>query len=191
MLKEISGQKIRRQYFNIPIYLLLSMWAAIISGWFTASIVDQTVGSEKWFEDALFLFALMAVLLLPLLLLSVVNRCCFGKVICVLNDRGLFYEDNGVHHIVWNDIKQILYEPDVTGKVGYRWLSGCNTAYVTIKPFQKKVEIELVHAPFSLLRKVKKHNPNVKCGFTSFGWVMVFFYLFGPSVVNVLVTLFG
>ncbi len=191
MLKNISGQKIRRQYFNIPIYMLLSIMGMIMVSWTVASIIDHTFATAEWLLDLLPWCVIAVMILFPLLVLSMLNRLFFGEVICVLNEKGLYYEDDGVRYIAWNDIKYVRYEPDMPGRIGYRWDFGCNAAYITVKPFRKNVEIELVHAPFLLLGKMKKYNPNAKYGFTKFGLVMVLFYIFAPSTVSVLVILFG
>lgn len=182
-LRKIPGKKIRRQYFNIPIYLILSIDAALLSSW-TAITIQNPVINDRW-EFPLFLLTVSMVLLLPLVMLSVLNRFCFGKVICVLDGKGLHYESGFVE---WKQITKAVYEPDLPGSVGHR-IFCCNLLCLTVRCFQKEKQIELDHAPFLLLRKVKKHCPGIPCKLAPIGVVLILSLSLGLSIVSFLCAL--
>lgn len=191
MLREIPGERLRRQYFNIPIYLLLSMYSGILSGCIAIGIREQTLCTPQWFTEVLPWGVIGGAILLPFVILAVLNRFCFGELICVLNEKGLYYMDGDSRRCIdWRDIKTVVYEPDLPNKDC--WRHGCfNTAYVTVKPFKKEIEHELTHAPFALLRKMKRYAPNATYGFTKTGLILVLCIALAPSVMFALAILFS
>lgn len=191
MLREIPGERLRRQYYNIPIYLILSIYSAIVAGSIVVAAKEHTLGSVLQNADFLSLLAIGAVVLVPLLVLSILNRYCFGKLVCVLNKKGLYYEDGGhIRCIDWRDIIEVRYDPDVPTDIGRRFCS-FNTAHVTAKPFRKEIEHEVIHAPFLLLRKMRKYAPNIRYGFSGTGVFLVLAYALGPTALFVLAVLFA
>lgn len=191
MLNKISGERLRRQYFNIPIYLIVSIYSAIAAGFLVVAAKEHTLDSVFQNADFLSLLAIGAAVLVPLLVLSILNRYCFGELVCVLNPKGLYYEENGhIQCIDWRDIKKVRYAPDVPTDIGRRFCS-FNTAYVTVKSFRQEIEHEVTYAPLALLRKVKRYAPNVSCGFTVTGAIVVIAYALGPTTLFVLAVLFA
>lgn len=129
--------------------------------------------------------------LLPLAALSALNRFFFGKIICVLDKKGLHFHDGArIRFIPWDHIKRVAYEPDIpyTRPRGFRFQC-FNTAHITTKPFKKEVEIELIEAPLYLLGKMKKYHPNAKYGFTKWGLFFVLAYTFGPLLAALIALL--
>ena len=197
-LKSIPGEKIRRQYFNVAIYPLLLFVLLVLTmcmiTWFGNGTRDEKIEDMASLMVALLC---LAVPLLPLIVLSILNRFYFGRVICVLNEKGLYFADGfvdedvffkadgNVRMIKWEHIRKVAYEPD-----GFHFSahgSGCrNCAYITTKPYKKEIVAEVNHAPFMLLRKMKKYCPNAKYGFTGFGWFLVALYALLPTVMAIL-----
>lgn len=189
MLHDIPGRKIRRQFFNIPIYLVLVVYTFFMSVFVAMSIKDNTLTSGQ-FLSFIFRFSAIAIaILFPLLILSILNRFCFGQVICVLNEKGLYYDDGWLCCIPWSDIKAVAYEPDIPVKIGWRYECE-NKALITTKPFKKETVIELEHAPWMLIRKMKRYQPNAKYGFTKWGIGFVLCIALLP-IATVLITLFS
>lgn len=198
-LKSIPGEKIRRQYFNVVIYPLLSFVLLVLTmcvvTWFGNGTRDEKIEDMASLMVAL-LF--LAVPLLPLIVLSILNRFYFGRVVCVLNEKGLYFADGfidediffkaegNVRMIRWEHIRKVAYDPD-----GFRFsrhTSGCkNCAYITTKPYKKEIVAELNHVPFMLLRKMKKYCPNAKYGFTGWGWVIIGIFALIPTVIPIFV----
>ena len=189
MLREIPGERLRRQYFNIPIYVILSISFGILAVYIAFGIKEQTFGTAQWAAELLTCAVISGVILLPFVILAVLNRFCLGEVVCVLNEKGLYYMDGDSRRCIdWRDIKKVLYEPDLPDK--HWWRHRCfNTAYVTAKPFKKEIEHEVTHAPFALLRKMKRYAPNASYGFTKFGLFLVLGIALGPIVVGFLAML--
>ena len=198
-LKSIPGEKIRRQYFNVVIYPLLSFVLLVLTmcvvTWFGNGTRDEKIEDMASLMVAL-LF--LAVPLLPLIVLSILNRFYFGRVVCVLNEKGLYFADGfidediffkaegNVRMIRWEHIRKVAYDPD-----GFRFsrhTSGCkNCAYITTKPYKKEIVAELNHVPFMLLRKMKKYCPDAKYGFTGWGWVIIGIFALIPTVIPIFV----
>lgn len=200
-LKSIPGEKIRRQYFNVVIYPLLSFVLLVLTmcviTWFGNGTQDEKIEDlASWIVGLMFL----AVPLLPLIVLSILNRFYFGRVVCVLNEKGLHFADGfidediffkaegNVRMIKWEHIRKVAYEPD--GFKFSRHASGCrNCAYITTKPYKKEIVAELNHVPLMLLRKMKRYCPDVKYGFTGFGWFIIGIYALIPTVIPFFVLL--
>lgn len=185
-LSKIPGQKFRRQFFNIPIYLLLAIDMALLALWTAVTIQDAEITFTDWMSIASLLFLISAGVLLPLVILSLLNRFCFGEIICVLDEKGLHY-DRGF--IAWSDIKKAIYHPDIPGDVGTRIVC-CNQLSLTVKTFQKKIQIELDGAPFSVLRQIKRHCPGIPCRISGGGIAVIIGIGFGPAVISILSALF-
>lgn len=184
-LKQIPGQKIRRQFFNIPIYLILVVDMALLSAWTAVAIHDPEITFTFWLETSAFLLLISMALILPLAILSLLNRFCFGRIICVLDDKGLHYNSG---FIEWKQIKKAVYEPDIPSEIG-RNIYCCNQLCLTLKPFQKEITIELDHAPFLLFRKVRKHCPGIPCKLTRWGIAMILCLTVVLDILSVLCVL--
>lgn len=194
-LKSIPGEKIRRQYFNVVIYpvvfFLLMIVTVCLAMLFQAGTQDERINVMATLFVVL---AMASVVLLPLIVLSILNRFCFGRVVCVLNEKGLYFADGfidedwilkadgNVRMIKWEHIRKVAYEPDGINHDRCR-----NCAYITTKPSKKEVVAELNHVPFMLLRKMKKYCPDAKYGFTGFGWFIVGMFVLIPIVLPVFV----
>lgn len=89
----------------------------------------------------------------PLLLLSLLNRFLFGKVVCVLDENGLHYEGG---FIEWSAVTGIDYEARLPLRSG--------PAYSYARIIGSGIEIKLLHAPHLLLKKARKHNPDIQTG---------------------------
>lgn len=182
-LKKIEGQRIRRQYFNIPIYFILSFDLAMLCG-LTAGCI-QDADFSRWPEIGGFLTAVSAPFLFLLLLLSLMNLFFFGEIICVLTDQGLHYQNGFIR---WSQINQAVYEPDLPGKIGWR-ICCCNELHLMVNSFQKETEIVLDHAPFLLLRIIKHHCPGIPCKMSRWGTAVILSLSLGLSVVAALCVL--
>ena len=186
MLKNIPGTRIRRQYFNIPIYLVAQMDITLICIIASTQIQKGRAFSD-YFGDIVFIIVFGAAIILPLAILSLLNRFYFGEIICVLDEKGVHYEDGERLHFIWyKDIRKVTYEPDIpTYSRCVRHLS-YNCACIISKPYQKEIVTELDNAPFHLLRHVKRHAPEANYGFTGWGLTLVLFMVFLPVLATVI-----
>ena len=187
-LKDIPGEKIRRQYFNIPLYTILSCGTALIMVLLAVSAKQDSTQAQEGFGVLAVIISMGLFITFPLAVLSILNRFYFGKIICVLDKKGLhFHDGDRIRFIPWNHIQSVSYEPDIPYQPRHSFRFECsNTAHITAKPFKKKVEIELIGAPLYLLEKMKKYRPSAKYGFTKWGLFLVLAYTFGPLLAALL-----
>lgn len=150
--KKVQGQKIRRQYFNALIYILLGiipMFAVISAGY---ALKNGTFSLEKWLGGLGTGAYTLFVFLLPLVLLSVFNRFFFGKIVCVLNEKGIWY-DGG--HAVWSDITAVEYESALPSRGSSRGYS-----HAVVICGDNRIIID--QAPLYMLRQVRKYALHIK-----------------------------
>ena len=197
-LKSIPGEKIRRQYFNVVIYPIVLFLLLIVSvcvfNLLQAGTQDERIDVIATLAVVLLM---VFVILVPLVVLSILNRFCFGRIVCVLNEKGLYFADGfidediffkadgSVRMIKWEHIRKVAYDPDGITFSGYATRM-INRAYITVKPYKREVVAELNHVPFMLLRKMKKYCPDAKYGFTGFGWFIVGIYTVIPTIIPIL-----
>lgn len=152
-LKEISGEKIRQQYFNLPIYILTF---AVVSGVYSVAIFDLIslgkIDFPELGQNIMTGASIWLILSVPFVIFSVLNRSCFGKVICVLNEAGIYYKDG---FIKWCDIDKVEYEIRIPGHS-----SKMNDNFCSAVLYTKGKSTELLHAPLYILSRVKKHSPE-------------------------------
>ena len=104
-LKCIQGKKIRRQGFIIPLTILYTMMFAIPYAIF---VISWCMGKLDAYgsPSAFWVSAVMCFLLsVPFLVLRSLNKHFFGKIICVLNEEGIYYANKG--KLCWDSIEKI------------------------------------------------------------------------------------
>ena len=170
--QEVSGEKIRWQYFNTFIYVMLAflpMPLIIMKGnGFDLSGVLEAIPVA---------LAVFIVLLAPFILLSLLNRFFFGKIVAVVSEKGLFVDDQLIR---WNDIQRITYHPEISGryKLSYTY------ATVFVKPSGKaEYTLEVLHFPLYGLKKIKKYNPDIKIRLGKNGLFTILFVALTPTVI--------
>lgn len=189
-LNAIPGERIRRQYFNIPIYFVLMFCTPFIVILVAFEISKGIPLSKDSLSAVLALPVMLLLVLIPLGILSALNRFFFGKTICVLNEKGLYFSDGKVRCISWNDIKEVAYEPDLPStKRSIRNLS-CNAIHITTKPFKKKITTTIFEAPFYLLGRIKKYHPNAKYRVKKFCIMLALSMTLIPIILSVCSLLF-
>ncbi len=151
-LKSIDGIRIRRQYFNAPIYSIwlasafvteISLCLAAVSSSYTdllVSVLSATV------------FAL--VFPLPFVLLSYLNRKYFGKIVCVLDGEGIHYDEGLIR---WENILSMTFVPSTGRVILDRRETFCHIMIETVRGI-----VRLYGAPLYMLSKAKCFSPTVK-----------------------------
>ncbi|MEI3152316.1 MAG: hypothetical protein V8S82_01430 [Eubacteriales bacterium] len=161
-LKNISGEKIHRQYFNVLLFGMTFTIVMTIYGMAINEIIFSAENSQK--PDFSSITSIIPEFLIGMLsvpaVLSVINRLCFGRVVCVLNDDGIHYK-KGL--IAWNDIVGIEYKFLLFGKhdpdaVPYYITELC-FCYATVHT--RSGSVDIFHAPFYMLGRVKKYRPEI------------------------------
>lgn len=177
-LKNIKGEKIREQYFNLFICLLIFAFFNIAT---VLTIVTLTDGEGTKFTSVadFFDFILLGIkyLILPVIL-SVLNRFVFGEIICVLDDVGITFSGGFIR---WDSITDIIYVIDFPTKHRF----GCCYARV----IGKDINIKIYSAPVFLLLRARKYNKNIKVRYSKFSIATIVLFAVGPSLIVTILSL--
>ena len=90
----------------------------------------------------------------PFLVLRLLNKHFFGKIICVLNEEGIYYANKG--KLCWDSIEKIEYVID--SKPRYNGDSGKTWKVILYTHGGKHVVLE--KAPFFILSSIKKYQKS-------------------------------
>ena len=176
-LKKIRGTKIRWQFFNLPIYFLLSFIPVFPIIDIIISLQENNLNFAETIEGLEIISTLFLVLILPLVFLSLLNRYLFGSIVGVITDEGL-YLDNGL--VEWEKIEKIEYNPKVMIKYT---TPHADFTYAIIRIKTTKHPIEVLHFPLYAVRKIKKQNPEIKVSLGKNGLVTVLLVALAPTVL--------
>ncbi len=153
-LKSIDGKKIRRQYFNIPIFFLYGLMITIPYTIFIFDICLNKFDPSDFAQDVWEIVWVCFVFSLPLLILKALNKRFFGRVICVLNEKGLHYPSG---MLLWETIEKIEYAID--SKPRYKTDPAGMFRAIVYTTGGKHVV--LPKAPLSMLSKAKKYKRDL------------------------------
>lgn len=157
-LKHIDGIKIRRQYFNIPLIILYSLMLAIPYAIFVISLCMGKFGSYEWPSTLWTSIWVCFFFSLPLLVLRTLNKHCFGRIICVLNEEGIHYSNKG--KLRWETIEKIEYVIDTKP----RYKSDTGKSFRVIVYTQNGKHVILANVPLYIVSRIRKYQKelNVK-----------------------------
>ncbi len=161
-LKDISGTPIRHQYFNFPIYIVLSTLMVAISLITFVPLLEGDFNSDKWIEEFFSIVFLAAIFIIPCLVLSVFNRFFFGKIVCVLNEEGINYQDGLIQ---WHDISCIKYNMTHWGKFNFR--------HASIDVISGETVIRIKSVPIYAISVAKKYYPELKVKMDKMLWILI------------------
>ena len=154
-LKHINGKKIRRQYFNSPLIFLYSLMFAIPYFIFIISLCVGKLDSYEWPSTLWTSIFICFFFSLPLLLLRTLNKHCFGRIICVLNEEGIHYSNKG--KLLWETIEKIEYVIDSK----LRFNSDTGKAFRVIIYTKGGKHIVLDKAPLYIVSRIKKYQKDL------------------------------
>ena len=183
-IKEINGEKIRWQYFNAFIYFLLSYVP-------TPIIIEIFMGLKEGnfvfhkIISVLPFFAVWLIILFPLVVLSLVNRFLFGKIVCAVNETGIYCDYGFISH---HDIQRLTYNPKIIARTRTRL--EYSYVIVSVKTQEQEYDINIIHFPIYGLRKVKKYNPQIEIKIGKGGLFLIGFLALMPSILAILLSLF-
>lgn len=176
-LEETDGEKIRWQYFNTYIYMILCcvptapmmiIMTQLRKGNFDVwNIIVEMSGAFP------VLAVMYGIFIGPFVILSIFNRFSFGKVLGVVSDDTLIVENR---EIPLSDIEEIVYHPRIVSK---RQISYSYATFVVRSKADNTESFDIVHFPLYGLRKIKKHNKNIKLSCDKYIW----FLILCPTVV--------
>jgi hypothetical protein len=132
-------------------------------------LYSKNFNLSNWFSDLFVSVEVCLILAVPFIILSVLNRRYFGKIICVINEDGIHYKDG---LIKWDDIVKIEYEIELPGGVVKKENLFCHSVIHT-----KKQKITLIHTPIFFISKVKKYRPSIDAGISKNSKLMIGFII--------------
>ena len=156
MLKDSDGEKIRRQYLNVVIYTGLFIAYMVVVLLAAVALATRSFS----FADTLVAIPLTIMFLSPFIVLSLLNRFLFGKIVCVICDDGILLENN---IIAWENIKKISLEPNTAFLTSRSRNIKYTCATVDIKSNKSdEYSIDILHFPQYGLKKIKKLHPEIE-----------------------------
>ena len=161
-LKDITGIRIRHQYFNCPIYMSLCILLIVSLMTMFVPLFENDFHFSKWMDDIFEAVFAITIFIVPCTILSVLNRFFFGKIVCVLNGEGIHYKDG---LIKWNDILSIEYNITEFGRTRFR------SAYIDVVCKNKTIQIKSV--PLYMFSLVKKYNADIETKKDKMVWVVI------------------
>ena len=180
-LDELGGEKIRWQYFNTYIYIMLAFLPAI-----PVMIIMQELRKGNFgiwntiveMSGATPVIAVMyGIFIGPFIILSIFNRFTFGKILGVINEDTLFLENR---EISIKDIVKIIYHPQVMSRRKIsRKISFSYATFVVQLNKNDTESFDVIHFPIYGLRKIKKHDKDIKLICDKYIW----FLILCPTVV--------
>lgn len=183
-LKEIDGEKIRWQYFNVFIYMMLSYFPMLLIIVILTGLKEQSFDMNEIIDVLLISLEIWSIVLLPFVLLSLLNRFFFGKIVSVFNETGM-YLDN--HHIAWHHIQRVVYNPRIWSRFRMRF----SYATISVKTQgESEYDIDVMHFPVYGLRKIKKYNPMIESRFGKKSWFTIGSMALLPSIIALLGVMF-
>lgn len=187
-LSQINGTKIRRQYFNFILYVFLATLLPIIPMIFILECEKQNVSVwTSWhllWNTTTEALPTIVSFILPLFLLSVCSKFIFGKIIAVVEQKGLYLDNT---FIPWEDIKSVEYNATHFSRFNFR------AAYITITvaPVRKReYVVEVSNFTLYGLRKLKKHLPNQTVRWAKGELPLTIFIALLPTIIFLLIALF-
>jgi|GEM_PF-810822 len=158
-LNQINGKKIRRQYFNIPLIILYSLMFEIP---YAVTVISICSGENDFYKLPELIWKsiwICFVFSLPILVLRILNKHCFGRIICVLSEEGIYYSNKA--KIRWETIEKIEYvinsEP--------RYKGDTRKDFRVIVYTQGGKHIVLTNAPMCIVSDIKKYQKNIDIKF--------------------------
>ena len=154
-LKCIQGKKIRRQGYSIPLIILYSMMFAIpycifAISWCIGKL--DTYGSPSTFGTSVLVCFFFSV---PFLVLRSFNKHFFGKIICVLDEEGIYYDNKG--KLYWDSIEKIEYVID--SKPRYKSDSGKTWRIIIYTHGDKHIVLD--KAPLYIISSIKRYQKSI------------------------------
>lgn len=165
-----SGKRIRWQYFNAYIYLQLSLIPAVPV---MLILMEVKKGNfDVWnsiveMSGAISVVSVIyGILIGPFLVLSILNRFCFGKVLGVVDDSTLFLNDREMDI---TKIMEIAYHPKLRSRSGS---GSCYATFVVQSENGGTESFDVAHFPLYGLKEIKKQNPNITLSFDNRIWFL-------------------
>lgn len=183
-LKDSNGKKIRWQYFNTFIYVMLAFFPMPHVMIIVTGLKENNLDLAEMMEAIPMALIIWGKIVVPLIILSLLNRFLFGKIVGVVCDDGLLLEND---FIIWKQIQKITFNPSIPSKF---------KASYTYASFSIKSDtgiehtIDILHFPMYGLRKIKEYNPEIKIKLSKYGLFTILFIALLPTLFSIIIPFF-
>ena len=169
-LREVAGTRIRRQYFNVfawyefvlpvgcalPMLVMNTLWG------------PRGTKLNSWSEIFTHILLVDLFFISPLLIASLFNRRFFGKIVCVLNEKGVYYLYGQQKRVAkWEEIEEIEY----CIRLWPFFMTNRVWCHARLKGSDFDVMID--QAPMMLLQKARAYDKRVKLRLEKTGVIFV------------------
>lgn len=158
-LKSIDGIKIRRQYFNVILIDLLMMIPTVYLFIAVSELISDGKISADFWTDTAIITPVIAAMALPFVILSLLNRYVFGKLVAVINKEGIYLEN---YLLPWNKIEQVHYIPHGRSRRSEMRKLYTRAVFAVKNDFGKDFDIKVNFFPLYAYFKIKKLHPEIK-----------------------------
>lgn len=146
--KTVKGERIRRQYFNfILVLILLVGFMVLFINTVFAVTGQQTMADLLGGITTLLKMALVWAVLLAL------NIFCLGKTVCILTNDGLYCEQG---FYKWERIQRMEFRLPGASK--------SKITYASVRLIGRDFDVTLLHASVYLMLRARKYSPNITVG---------------------------
>ena len=183
-LKDSNGKKIRWQYFNTFIYVMLAFFPMPPVMIIVMGLKENNLDLAETIEAIPTALIIWGVFFVPFIILSLFNRFLFGKIVGVVRNDGLLLEND---FISWKQIQKITFNPSISS----RFKASYTYASLLIKSdTETEYTIDIMHFPMYGLRKIKKYNPEIKIEWGKDGIFTILFIALMPTLLSIIIPLF-
>lgn len=164
----MNGEKIRWQYFNTCLYMLLSFLPAIFTMILVMELKKGTLDWSGLLDTLPVMAAIYLVFVGPVAVLSILNRHSFGKIVGVVTPTTLVLDSRSIS---LDEIEEIVYHPNVLS----RKRAMHHFAYATLVLRSESGELaslDVLHFPRYGVRKIKKYRPQLKVAYENYVWLL-------------------
>lgn len=181
-LSSITGTKIRRQFFSYIFYMAAMSMYMIVAAVSFALIPRK----ELSIGDFISMLTVSTVFLAPLAVLAVISWFCIGRVICVVNENGIYQPHR---FISWDSIQSMIYDFELPSRYRNREIL-CRLT-ISLKPAEtpeshwkpeKPKDIVIISVPYAFRWVAKRYCPNVKFRLSRYSRIMLAIFAAMPFV---------
>lgn len=158
--RNINGEHVRRQYFDIPIILLFCVSFVVIFSEILKALIKEAILFSRVLYDLKTDIWVMGVFIIFAFLFKALNAFCFGEVLCTLTARGVHCKSG------FFGFEEIVGATYHAGGPNMAFPGGVTLA--VIRKDGARADVMIYRAPVGLLRQLKKHNCNIVTDFTLF-----------------------
>lgn len=146
--KTVKGERIRRQYFNFILVLILLVGFMVLF----INTVFAVTGQQTMADLLGGIISLLKMALVWAVLLAL-NIFCLGRTVCILTNDGLYCEQG---FYKWEHIQRMEFHLPGASK--------SKITYARVQIIGDGFDLALLHAPIYLMLRARKYSPNITIG---------------------------